>query len=516
MVAVASVSSPRRVPRLLAAASALVAAASLAAGCQRDLRASVARIDAAFAAGDYARSASLAEAAAERNGDDEQDRLVWWLEAGRARQAEGSLERASGWYARAIEEVRPYLDSKAEASVSEALVTTAVNQTLRTYRATPPERIMLCSLQAANFLGRHDLPNARIELNRAMDFQQDAVARFADEVNEAQEAANKEWSQKGWSSSVSSSAVEKVRKEQARDPATLGKASFANPFASYLRAAFLIATSSEAGDRQNARADLRAVQEMMPGLAAAEADIALVDSGVSHGQAAVTWVFVLSGLAPDYREFRLDIPIPVGNVNYVSAAFPVLRRRGDFVGAVHSHSVAGERSERLADLDAMVEADFDARLPLIVTQEIISSAGKAAATWAASQAAYQHDSTTGAIVQIVGILYQATSTAADLRCWSNMPKQVLLLRVPTPPDGRLPIVAEGGARLCTLDLEPEAPNIAVVTVPSTAARAPGVILYRGGTVHGPRAPRAEPASEEFGPPSPDAPASTVASRGSTP
>lgn len=200
----------------------------------------------------------------------------------------------------------------------------------------------------------------------------------------------------------------------------------------------------------------------------------------------------------------------------MSAAFPVLRKRGDFVGAVHSHSVAGERSERLADVDSMVEADFDARLPLIVTQEIISSAGKAAATWAASQAAYQHDSTTGAIVQLVGILYQATSTAADLRCWSNMPKQVLLLRVPTPPDGRLPIVAEGGARLCTLEVEPDAPNIAVVTVPSTAARAPGVILYRGGSVHGPRAPRVKPVSEEFGPPAPEASPSTVAHAGTTP
>jgi len=515
-VAAAAVIPVRRPPAafLRAAAAAMLCAA--ACGCQRDLRASVAQIDAAFAAGDYARSASLAEGAAERNGDDRQDRLVWWLEAGRARQAAGALEQSSAWYERAIDDVRPYLDSKAEASVSEALVTTAVNQTLRTYRATPPERIMLCSLQAANYLGRHDLPNARIELNRAMDFQQDAVARFADEINKAQDEANKEWSQKGWSSSVSSSAVEKVRKEQARDPATLGKASFANPFASYLRAAFLIATSSEAGDRQNARADLRAVQEMMPGLAAADADIALIDSGAAHGRAAVTWVFVLSGLAPDYREFRLDIPIPVGNVNYVSAAFPILRRRGDFVPAVHSHSVAGDRSERIADVDAMVEADFDARLPLIVTQEIISSAAKATATWAASQAAYQHDSTTGAIVQIVGILYQATSTAADLRCWSNMPKQVLLLRVPTPADGRLPIVAEGGARLCTLDVEPDAPNIAIVTAPSTAARSAGVILYRGGSVHGPRAPREEPSSEPHGPPAPEGTAPTVAHAGATP
>jgi hypothetical protein len=483
------------------ALAALAAALALCGGCQHELRRTVADIDRAYAAGDFPRASRLAEDAAARNDDDRQDRLLWWLEAGRARQAEGSLDRAAEWYDRAFEEVRPYLDSKAEATVTEAVATTAVNQTIRIYRATPPERIMLCTLQAANFLGRHDLARTRIELNRAMDFQQDAVARFADAVNAAQEAANRDWQSRGWSSSVSADAVGRVRTEQGRDPVTLGRASFANPFASYLRAAFLLATSSDAGDRQNARADLRAVQEMVPGLASPAADIALVDSGAAHASLAQTWVFVLTGLAPDYREFRLDIPIPVGNVNYVSAAFPVLRRRGDFVPAVLAHSGAGERSERLADLDAMVEADFDARLPLIVTQEIVSSAGKAAATWAASQAAYQQDSTTGAIVQIMGIIYQAASTAADLRCWSTMPKQVLLLRVPTPADGRLPLLREDGTHLCTLAVEPGSPNIALVTVPSAAARAPGVILYRGGDVHGPPAPQPP---EDFGPPAPTA------------
>ena len=245
---------------------------------------------------------------------------------------------------------------------------------------------------------------------------------------------------------------------------------------------FLVATSSESGDRQNARADLRAVQEMMPGHAAAAADIALIDAGIAHGSAAVTWVFFLTGMAPDYKEFRLDIPIPVGNVNYVSAAFPILRKRGDFVPSCAVAGEAGARSELLADVDAMVETDFDSRLPLIVTQEIISSAAKAAATWAASQAAYNSssNSTAGILVQIAGIAYQAASTAADLRCWSTMPKQVSVLRVPTPANGRLDLVREGGAPLCTLEVRAGAPNIAFVTLPSAKALKPAVLMYRGG------------------------------------
>jgi len=489
---------------------AVACGAALSAGCQRDLRKSVAAIDAAYSSGDYPAAAKLAEAAVKQNNNDQQDRLLWWLEAGRTQQAAGAIDASSRWYDRAFVEVSPYLDSKAEATVSEALATTAVNQTIRIYRATPPERIMMCALQGANFLAQCDLPRARIEFNRAADFQQDAVARFEKEINNAQTVTNNEWAKKGWNTQIASSATESVRKEQGRDPSTLGFASFGNPFVSYLRSVFMISTSSEMGDRQNARADLRSVQEMMPGIAAAAEDIALIDSGVTHGSAAFTWVFFLTGLAPDYKEFRLDIPIPVGNVNYVSAAFPILRKRPSFVPVIAVAGAGGARSETIANIDAMVEADFDSRLPLIVTQEIISSAAKAAATWAASQAAYNSssNSTAGILVQIAGIVYQAASTAADLRCWSTMPKQVALLRVPTPASGRLDLVREDGSALCTLHVEPGAPNIALVTLPSISAKSPSVMLYRGGTVCGPREPVLEPDTETtMGPPAPAAEAS---------
>lgn len=517
-----------RTGTVLLAPAAFACVAALAAGCQQNLRKTVAAIDSAYSAGEYDRAATRAETALADNGDDAQDRLVWLMESGRTQQAAGGVDGSIATYDRAVDEVRPYLDSKAEATITEALVTTTVNQTMRIYRGTPPERIMLCTLQGANLLQKGDLARARVELNRAADFQQDAVQRHAKDIASAQEKADKEWKQKGWNQAIAANATESVRKAQAApatpaaatpattapaattDPATRGYASFANPFTSYLRAVFLVVTSSESGDRQNARADLRAVQEMMPGHAAAAADIALIDAGIAHGSAAVTWVFFLTGMAPDYKEFRLDIPIPVGNVNYVSAAFPILRKRGDFVPSCAVAGEGGARSELLADVDAMVETDFDSRLPLIVTQEIISSAAKAAATWAASQAAYNSssNSTAGILVQIAGIAYQAASTAADLRCWSTMPKQVSVLRVPTPADGRVELVREGGAPLCTLEVRAGAPNIAFVTLPSAKALKPAVLMYRGGG----------PVPAPTTPPSPApaaAPAPSTATEGAT-
>ncbi len=480
----------RAVSRGRAWISGPLACAGLAlAGCQADLRRSVAAIDEAYSGGRYEGAASIATDAARRYQDDRIDRVLWWLEAGRTEQAAGRIPESMAWYDRAYEEVRPYLDAKAEATVTEALVTTAVNQAMRTYRATPPERVMLCALQGANALCAGDLARARVEFNRAADFQQDAAARFAKEINAAQDQANAAWRKEGWSAGISGDALGKVRAAQERPQApAIGVGSFANPFASYLRAAFLLATSVDPGDRQNARADLRGVQEMVPGLAPAAEDIALIDA--AGGLPAVTWVFFLTGLAPDYREFRLDIPIPVGNVNYVSGAFPVLRKRGDFVDGVGLAGEGGARGVPIADLDVIVEAEFDARLPLIVTQEIISSAGKAAATWASSQAAYQQSGTAGVLVQIMGIAYQAASTAADLRCWSTMPKQVHLLRVPTPADGRLALVRPDGAPLASVEVDAGAPNVVLVTLPSSRAQHAAVMRYRGSPAHGPPAPHA--------------------------
>jgi hypothetical protein len=181
-------------PRTAVAATCAVLAL---AGCQADLRRTVAAIDDAYAGGRYEGAASIAEDAARRYQDDRIDRVLWWLESGRTQQAAGRIPESMAWYDRAYEEVRPYLDSKAEATVSEALVTTAVNQAMRTYRATPPERVMLCALQGANALCAGDLARARVEFNRTADFQQDAAARFAKEINAAQDQANAAWRKEG-------------------------------------------------------------------------------------------------------------------------------------------------------------------------------------------------------------------------------------------------------------------------------------------------------------------------------
>ena len=179
-----------------------------------------------------------------------------------------------------------------------------------------------------------------------------------------------------------------------------------------------------------------------------------------------TWVVFMSGLAPDLEEFRLDIPIPVGNVNYVAAAFPILKPRPD--GVTGLRLTADETTVDgvlLANMDAIVAADYEKRIGLIVAQEILSAAIKTTATWAASQAAGDY----AAVANLAGIIYQAASTSADLRSWRTLPKSIYAAGIPTPASGTLSIHSSNGRLLAEPRVDPGGFNLVVIVLPSSAA-----------------------------------------------
>jgi len=129
-------------------------------------------------------------------------------------------------------------------------------------------------------------------------------------------------------------------------------------------------------------------------------------------------------------------------------------------------------------------SEFRQRLPTIIMQEIISAAGKAAVTYALSHSS-NNNNTVNLVGGIVGILYQAASTSADLRSWRTLPKEVQLCRLATPEDGILYLTAEGGRDLGTLTVVPHESNLVIVTMPTTEALTPAImsIQLTGEHVH---------------------------------
>jgi hypothetical protein len=450
----------------------LIGVAILASGCQSGYRSSAASLVALERQGAYVAAAELASAEAIRNLDDETDRVVFLLEAGRSAQLAGQIEASTSFYQQAFEIIRPYLDSKADARVTEAIATTVVNQTLSEYRGTAVERIMLSTLQAINRLQAGDMEQARIELNRARDWQQDAVEKASKEIDRAET----EMSKKARSEGISRKALNvptQLRAIQSSMGDLTPYADWRNPFTSWLRAIFLMANGVDAGDLGNARFDLREVISMMPSFeSVAGPDLDAIERGSLEP---TTWVVFMSGLAPEYEEFRLDIPIPVGNVNYVAAAFPVLKSMsGSLSGLMISSGDLEASGALLADMDAMVAADFEKRLPVIVMLEVLSMALKTTATWAASQAAGD----SGGLVNLIGIVYQAATTAADLRSWRTLPRNIYAARMVTPDSGMMTIRTGEDRILGDVRLVPQAFNLVVVSLPGSQALVPSTQSIR--------------------------------------
>ena len=440
--------------------------------CQSGYRNSAANLVTLERQGQYAGAADLAAKDAQANLNDEADRVIFLLEAGRTAQLAGRVSASTAFYEQAYDIIRPYLDSKPEARVSEAIATTVVNQTLAEYRGTPVERIMLSTLQALNRLQAGDFQQARIELNRARDWQQDAVEKAANEIDRAE----KEMSKKAKSKGISSTSL-KVPLQLRAIQESMGDltpyADWRNPFTSWLRAIFLMANASDPGDLGNARFDLREVISMMPDFeSVAGPDLAAIEQASIRP---TTWVVFMSGLAPEYEEFRLDIPIPIGNVNYVAAAFPVLTpMSGSLSGLTVSVDDDHSDGALLANMDAMVAADFEKRLPVIVMQEILSMALKTTATWAASQAAGDG----GGLVNLIGIVYQAATTAADLRSWRTIPKNIYAARIETPASGKVTVRTPQERLLGELRVVPDAFNLVVVSLPGSGPHEPSTQSIR--------------------------------------
>ncbi len=433
------------------------------AGCQNSYRESSAQVVQLELRGQYLEAATLASGTAEANRTSELNRVIYLLEAARTMQIAGEVGESDRYYAAAFEIIRPYLDQKAENRVTEAVSTTLLNQTLEEYKGTVVERIMLSTFQALNKIALGDYASARVELNRARDWQQDAVARAKAQIEKAQKDLKAE-ARKNDLPGRTLEVPSELKRAYSGLADLEGYADWRNPFASWLRGIFLLANANDDGDLGNARFDLRDVVAMNPKTASlVDPDLEAIESLRLQPR---TWVVFMSGLAPDLEQLRLDIPIPVGNVNYVAAAFPILKPRPAGVSGLRiADGEDAVEGVLLANVDAMVAADYEKRIGVIVGQEILSAALKTTATWAASQAAGDY----AGFAQLGGILYQALSTSADLRSWKTLPQSIYAAGIPTPASGTLTVHSSTGRLLATPEVDPEGFNLVTIILPSSAA-----------------------------------------------
>jgi hypothetical protein len=303
---------------------------------------------------------------------------------------------------------------------------------------------MVNTYKALNFMISKEDELARVEFNRALDRQRRAKEEFAQEINKLKEEVEKE-----------QEAKKSRLKENIEDPQVKQLISqtypgldafeaypdFVNPFTTYLAGVYF----NLVGDHSKSIDLLKEAYGMVQSNNYIAEDLAVTEK-ILNGDAKLNgtvWVIFENGLGPVKEEFRVDLPlfIATSKVKYAGIALPKLVSREQ---AYPYLSVkAGDKeygTQLVADMDRVVQTEFNKDFKIILTKAIISATAKAIAQYALEE----QDSSAGSLASIVMAAYSFATTAADVRIWSVLPKNFQVARFGMPNDKRISIIPPGG------------------------------------------------------------------------
>lgn len=435
-----------------------VAVASCVIGCSHHDR--MQDVIDAYDGGDFSKAASEMQGVWQKYHEDDVDAVIFDLEQGSIARAAEKWDASIIAFEEAWVRTEPYLDIAADTKVTEEVAAAMTNQTVRTYRGTTYDRILACTYQAMNYLQVGQAEKAGVEFVRARKWQEDAVERERkriDEENEQWRDANKADASKYNPQSTLDSPEfrEKLDAAYASMSRFQGYAEYEVPFATWLRGVFYLGRGTPSDFEQARQCFTRASGMLGETDGAPLAVDAVLATTLADGATTrrVCYIVLETGIAPSRKELRIDIPLFLPGVPYVGAAFPQLEYHDlavkSFTASVGAQSPT---STLLTDIDAVVTADFRNRLPGIIFATLVSSASKAAvsyALYAGSQGS--SDSNAGgvlAVLYVASVLYQVAMNNADLRTWESLPKQFCYARVYLPPTGgEVAIALDDGTKI---------------------------------------------------------------------
>ncbi len=416
--------SPHRLPLL---------AALVAAGCSttRDL----ASVLDPYRAGRVEAAADLiASEEFEAQRSSGSDGVIWLLEEGKVLQDAGRFEASERAFARADRRMRAF-ERTAEISVTDERAGIVAGDGRRDYRGRGWEKILLEVYRSLNALALADLEEARVFSRRAFVRQAEAVAAGAEEIEAARGAAR--------SRGIDPRELlgqERVREhaERAATLVTPAYADYANPLASFLAALFAWVD----GDLSAARVDLAKTAAMVPGHPTLEAFSAEVGArAAAAGSAGRVVVLLECGLAPLIVEDSVTVASDNGWSRLAVPALAFCER--EVAGLAVESRGSSVRTLPLADVDAVVAADFKRRLPGILLRALTAAFLKEAAT-----TRLRHDH--GDWGAVLGSVWKLATSGVDRRTWSSVGAQFQLAHLDRPADGLVTLAAldpHGGRHL---------------------------------------------------------------------
>ena len=374
----------------------------------------------------------------------------------------------------------------------EGALAMLTNDRMFSYDGGGLDRVFTCVYRGIDFLCTGNRDNARVEFNRAAQYQRNwlydrrkDIDAAAKKMSEDAAAAQR---QRGvavqdYSASVNKAMADatfgqQIQSKTGFDPANSGRldalpqSAYVNVYAAHLTGVFRWIN----GD--NDVGDLKLAAAVKPGDALVARDFAECGQGARPSNQ--VWIWVEDGLCPIREQWKLHLPlifIPYARhyVKSADMALPVLRERA--YGATTWNAVSGGRAVPLAEMenvDHLVRTEYDVYMRGALAREITRVIVKVALQVAmAAVADNVRDKRTRQALMIsqMGVaLWSATTAAADLRSWTALPKRVMAVRLDRPEDGVVQVVADGQTIPVTVP-----PGNSLVFIRKTAPSAPPVV-----------------------------------------
>jgi hypothetical protein len=392
--------------------------------------------------------------------------LLWNLQIASIDRLKQNYKQSNDYFDKS-EDFLNYFDYQNTTVDSAAAV--AVNENIIPYTGEEYDGIMVNTYKALNFMSLGENDTARVEFNRALDRQRRAKEKFAQEIAKLQNDIDN--SQKKTDTDVKRN-VDNPEIQTLianRYPNVYDfKAypDFVNPFTTYIAGVFfeLIGDYSKAAplikesygmvsDNKYIGEDLVATEQVLDG------QNQLKDT---------VWVVFENGLGPVKEEFRIDIPLFVATnkVKYIGIALPSLKFRQQ--AYPYLTITAGGRdyqTQQVADMDRIIQTEFNKDFKAILTRAIISATAKAVAQYALERQRRSSTSLASALVAV----YSFATTAADVRIWTTLPKDFQVARFTMPADRTITVKAING-ELFQIKIPPCNNSLVYVKIPFSQAK----------------------------------------------
>ena len=445
---------------------AKIVIAALACACAAGCRTTKAVLDDCernLSVGDYSRSTEELLELSEKKDDSQ---LLWRL------MAASTLHLTSSREADAIKQfdlAEAVLQKNDQMSVfaqgGEGALAMMTNDRSFPYDGGGLDRIFTCVYRGMDFLCTGNRDNARVEFNRAAQYQRkwlydrrrdiESAARKM-ESDAAAYQKEKKVEAADTAGPVSAAMADasfgaQIREKTGFDPATSGnldtlpQSAYVNAYAAHLSGVFRWVNGDNGSD------DLKLANAVKPSDACIARDFAECGRGIKPSNQ--VWIWAEDGLCPAREEWRLDLPfvhIPYARryILYAGMALPYLRERA--YGATVWNVAAGGQAVQMTELesvDRLMRTEYDVymrgALAREITRTLVRVGAQVGLGIAADHAGDNRAKLALRLAQIGVATWAATSTAADLRSWTTLPKRVMAVRLDRPADGMIQVMADG-------------------------------------------------------------------------